>query len=121
MVGTAGERKVLRGMAGSPGVAYGPCTVFSHVARVGPRTEFGRDSGLRHSKTYVLESAVDNELLRLRVAVERAQRDLTVALAGIGSALGEQRTILEAYFLMLDDPMFHGRIREHIVKNRLCA
>lgn len=108
-------------MPGSPGTAYGPCTVFSHVARVGHRAEFGRDSGPRHSKTYVLESAVDDELLRLRAAVERAQRDLTVALAGIGHALGDQRIILEAYFLMLDDPMFHGRIREHIVKNRLCA
>lgn len=115
------ERKALRGMAGSPGTVYGPCTVFSHVARVGLRTEFGRDSGLRHSKTYVASNAVDDELLRLRVAVERAQRELTAALAGIGNALGEQRTILEAYFLMLDDPMFHGRIRERITRDRLCA
>ena len=120
-MGSAPERQSLRGTAGSPGIAYGPCTVFSHVARVGHRAEFGRESGLRHSKTYVSEGAIDDELLRLRAAVERAQRELTQAIAGIGAALGDQRTILEAYFLMLDDPLFHGRIREHITRGRLCA
>lgn len=121
MATPAPERKSLRGTSGSPGTAYGPCTVFSHVARVGHRAEFGRETGLRHSKTYVTQDSIDDELLRLRAAVERAQRDLTEALAGVGSALGDQRTILEAYFLMLDDPLFHERIRNHITNGRLCA
>lgn len=120
-MGIGPQRQSLRGTPGSPGVAYGPCTVFSHVARVGQRGELGRESGLRHSKTYVAESAIDAELLRLRVAVERAQRHLTQAISSVGAALGDQRVILEAYFLMLDDPLLHERIREHIIGGRLCA
>lgn len=115
-----GERTVVRGLPGAAGRAVGPCTVFANLARVG-KSEFGRDVGLRHSKTYIAESAIDSELSRLRSAVERAQHDLTAALAGLGSILGEQRAILEAYFLMLDDPMFHGKIRQHITVGRLCA
>ncbi len=120
-MGNGLQRQSLRGTPGSPGVAYGPCTVLSHVARVGQRGELGRESGMRHSKTYVAESAIDAELLRLRVAVERAQRHLTQAITGVGAALGDQRAILEAYILMLDDPLFHERIRAHITGGRLCA
>ena len=110
-------RRELRGLGGAAGTALGPCTVLANLTRFGKT----RETSVRHSKTYIAEHAIDDELARLRGAVERAQGELTVAMGSLSAVLGEQRAILEAYFLMLDDPMFHEKIRAHVQDGRLCA
>lgn len=95
-------------------MVVGRCTVVGVDGRQSSR------SSLRHSRNYVEPHEVDGELKRIRAAVERAQRDLQTARSR-ANLLAEQRAILDAYFLMVDDPLLHQKIDAAIRKQGYCA
>ncbi|HEY2513836.1 MAG TPA: phosphoenolpyruvate--protein phosphotransferase, partial [Polyangiaceae bacterium] len=101
------EPVVLKGIAGSPGVAVGPAVVLDDV-----RSGYAR----RHIHSYqVLE-----EIERVRHAVEGAKKSL-IEVASRLTATGPGRDnapILEAYLLMLSDPMLHEIVERKIRDER---
>jgi phosphotransferase system enzyme I (PtsI) len=103
------EPHIIKGIAGSPGVAVGVALVIGAM-----RAAYTR----RHVHTAQMEA----ELGRVRNAVENAK----TALREVTSRLpGEQAKahapILEAYLLMLDDPLLHERISRKIKVEKKCA
>ena len=98
---------VLKGIAGSPGVAVGPAVVLDDV-----REGYAR----RHIHGYqVLE-----EISRVQHAVEGAKKSLIDVAARL-STTGPGRDnapILEAYLLMLSDPLLHDLVEKKIRDER---
>jgi phosphotransferase system enzyme I (PtsI) len=100
---------VLRGIAGSPGVAVGPALVVGDM-----RVVFSR----RHVHT--AQSA--SEITRVREAIVRAQASLRAVGEQIGGqSAPDQRAILEAYVLMVADPLLLERIDRLIRDEKRCA
>ena len=99
---------MLRGIAGSPGVAIGPALVVGDT-----RSAYGR----RH----VTSSQVDAEIERLARAVEDAKRHLREVSARLVSAPMETGAILDAYLTMVGDPMLMERVTKKIREERKCA
>jgi phosphoenolpyruvate-protein phosphotransferase (PTS system enzyme I) len=100
---------VLRGSSASPGVAVARALVIAvqRSAYVQRRIEPGEEPV---------------ELARLSEAVQLAMRDLRdVAERAARGALREERAILEAYLMMLDDPMLRERVERHISREKMCA
>jgi len=102
------EAILLKGIAGSPGVAVGPALVLGDL-----RASFVR----RH----VRSSQVASELERVRVAVGAAQATLRAVDSRMPTAMREAAAILEAYQLMLSDPSLHSRIETRIKNDKKCA
>ena len=97
-----GRPLVLRGIAGSPGVAIAPCVI------VGPqRSAFTR----RHIKSH----EVDDELARFADAVDRARESLRVVSERVreGKA-GAETAILDAYAAMLGDETIADSVERHV-------
>lgn len=106
---TAEEPIVLRGIAGSPGVAVGPALVVGEMLSV-------------YSRRHVHAAQADAELERVRLAVRRAQDDLRrVATWDDSPALQEHGAILDAYVLMLQDPLLHEHIDRRVREEKKCA
>lgn len=108
---TAGleQAVVLRGIAGSPGVAVGPALVIGDM-----RTVFSR----RH----VHSAQIAHELARVSAAVVRAQESLRLVGQKVGGdAAPDQRAILEAYVLMVADPLLVERVERNIREEKRCA
>jgi phosphotransferase system enzyme I (PtsI) len=99
---------MLRGIAGSPGVAIGPALVVGDT-----RSAYGR----RH----VTASQVDAEIERLAHAVDDAKRHLREVSAQLMSAPMETSAILDAYLTMVGDPMLIERVIKKIHDERKCA
>ena len=99
---------MLRGIAGSPGVAIGPALVVGDT-----RSAYGR----RH----VTSSQVDAEIERLARAVDDAKRHLREVSARLVSAPMETGAILDAYLTMVGDPMLMERVTKKIREERKCA
>ena len=99
---------MLRGIAGSPGVAIGPALVVGDT-----RTAYGR----RH----IAASQVDGEIERLGRAVEDAKRHLREVSARMATAPMETSAILDAYLTMVGDPMLLERVIKKIREERKCA
>ena len=98
---------VLRGIAGSPGVAVGPAVVLDDV-----RAGYAR----RHIHSY---QAAD-EIERVHHAVAAAKQsliDVAARLSTTGPAR-DNAPILEAYLLMLSDPMLHELVERKIREER---
>ncbi|MCL2722957.1 MAG: phosphoenolpyruvate--protein phosphotransferase [Polyangiaceae bacterium] len=102
------EAIILKGIAGSPGVAVGPALVLGDV-----RSSFIR----RH----VRSSQIPAEFERIKNAVSTAQRTLREVGARMPSAMREASAILDAYQLMLEDPTLHERIHYKLKIERKCA
>ncbi len=92
---------LLKGIAGSPGVAVGPALVLGDL-----RASFVR----RHIHT----AQIPAEIERVRHAVEEAKRTLREVSGRMPAAMREASPILEAYELMLADPTLHERVEQKI-------
>jgi len=99
---------VLKGIAGSPGVAVGPALVVGET----------RAAYLRR---HISQSQVDAEVKRLQQAVTDAKKHVREVAARIPSAPMETNAILDAYLTMIGDPMLLDRIEHKIRDDRKCA
>lgn len=97
---------VLRGIAASPGVAVGVAVVVGDV-----KTTFARK--------HVHSAQIDAELARVAEAVKKAQASLRAVATQMHGA-HEHAGILDAYLMMLADPMLHAQIELH-VRAKKCA
>lgn len=102
----------LEGIGGSAGFAIGPAYVLDP----------GR-LGVVHRR--IKTGQVEAEIARFDAAVTAARRELREAIdrvKGRGSpASGAEVSILEAYALMVEDPMLLSGVHDEIQKNHLCA
>ncbi|HTQ41774.1 MAG TPA: phosphoenolpyruvate--protein phosphotransferase [Polyangiaceae bacterium] len=99
---------VLKGIAGSPGVAVGPALVVGET----------RAAYLRR---HITQAQVDAEVKRLQQAVTDAKKHVREVAARIPSAPMETNAILDAYLTMIGDPMLIDRIEHKIRDDRKCA
>jgi phosphoenolpyruvate-protein phosphotransferase (PTS system enzyme I) len=99
---------VLKGIAGSPGVAVGPALVVGET----------RAAYLRR---HISQSQVDAEVKRLQQAVTDAKKHVREVAARIPTAPMETNAILDAYLTMIGDPMLLDRITHKIRDDRKCA
>jgi phosphotransferase system enzyme I (PtsI) len=99
----------LKGIAGSPGVSVGPALVVGD-----PRAVYTR----RHIHT----AQMPEEIERVRVAVDAAKRTLKDVSARLQSGPAHDTTsILDAYLVMLSDPLLHETIERKIRDEKKCA
>jgi phosphotransferase system enzyme I (PtsI) len=105
---SSGSRtEILRGIAGSPGVAIGTAVVLGSSRSAYPRRRIDtRDAGA--------------ELLRFRAAVDRVQRDLR-DIGARSAGKGAEASILEAYVLMVGDPALAEAVRAGVERELRCA
>lgn len=101
------ESQTLRGIAGSPGVAIGPAVVLG-------------TSGTRFKKSKIADRDIESEVERFRAAVKLAKSGLR-GLVERTSRLGTELTILEAYTLMVGDPILADEAERRIRGGRECA
>ncbi|MEO5725481.1 MAG: putative PEP-binding protein, partial [Byssovorax sp.] len=102
-----GRSDVLRGIAGSPGVAVGRAVVMGAQKTV-------------HRHRFVAPSEVSSEIARYNEAVERAQQDLREMATLVGDRRAET-SILEAYVLMVADETLAESVRVQIETDRRCV
>ncbi len=102
------ESHVLKGIAGSPGVAVGPALVLGDL-----RASFVR----RH----VPSAHVQQELDRVKQAVNDAKQTLREVSNRMPKAMHDASPILEAYEMMLADPTLHERVERKIRHDKKCA
>ncbi len=103
------EKVLIKGLPGSPGVAVGPALVIGEMRAA-------------YTRRHIPHSAADEEVLRLRRAVEGAKESLKEVSARMGAqAARDHGPILEAYLLMLEDPLLHERVEKRIRVERKCA
>jgi len=99
--------EVLTGIAGSPGVAIGTALVLgSRMQQV--------------AKRHVDPSFHDSEVARFRRAVGRARSELRVISTRVPN-VSTAHSVLEAYALMVDDPMLAEEVERVIRQERRCA
>jgi phosphotransferase system enzyme I (PtsI) len=98
---------VLRGIAGSPGVAIGKAVVFGSP----------RDAIVHR---LVEPREVEIELARYHLAVSRAQQDLR-EMARRVEGKSVESSILEAYVLMVGDESLADAVRQQIEGDRRCV
>ena len=97
----------LRGISGSAGVAIGPAVVTGH-------------SAARFKQRHIADHDVEGEILRFQSAVRQAKSGLRKVMQR-ASHLGAELTILEAYTLMLGDPILAEETERFIRVDRLCS
>jgi phosphoenolpyruvate-protein phosphotransferase (PTS system enzyme I) len=99
----------LKGIAASPGVAVGRVLVLG-------------DSRASYTRRRITTSHIPTEIVRIRHAVEQAKQSLIDVSAEIPpEAAPDQSAILDAYLMMLGDPMLHTRVERGIREERKCA
>jgi phosphotransferase system enzyme I (PtsI) len=103
----SGPSARLHGIAGSPGIAIGPAVV------IGP-------SAARFKQRNVADHDVEAEVLRFHSAVKHARAGLRRVMQRAGH-LGAELTILEAYILMLGDPVLAEESERRIRVDRQCS
>lgn len=102
------ERVVLEGIAGSAGIATGRALVLA-----GRRSLFVRRTLSREE--------CDGEVARVRASAERAQGQIRAVAGSMPQGGRTAVPVLEAYLLMLEDPMLHDRVERKIRRDRKCA
>jgi len=98
---------VVEGIAGSPGVAVGPALVVGDV-----HTAYVR----RHVHTV----NIDGEVARIKKAVSVAQEALREVSSRLSGA-NDQKPILDAYLMMLADPLLHEEVERRVRDEKKCA
>lgn len=99
----------LRGIAGSPGVAVGPALVIGEMLAV-------------YSRRHIHTVQADGEIERVKQAVRRAQEDLRLVATRVDSPSSQEHgAILDAYLLMLQDPLLHEHIERRVRHEKKCA
>jgi phosphoenolpyruvate-protein phosphotransferase (PTS system enzyme I) len=101
------ESTLLRGIAGSPGVAVGKAVVLGS-----PRSAYAHRP--------IGEDEVTREVRRYELAVARAQQDLREMAKRVGDRRAES-SILEAYILMVGDETLAEAVRRNIQDDLHCA
>jgi phosphotransferase system enzyme I (PtsI) len=99
---------VLKGIAGSPGVAVGPALVMG-------------DTKAAYARRHVPTAAIEAEVGRLVKAVEDARRHVREVSARLPKAPVETSGILDAYLAMIGDPMLVDRVEHKIRDEKKCA
>ncbi len=102
------EPITLRGIAGSAGVAVGKAVVLG-------------DATAQIVRKHIASSHIADEVARLHTAVHAAKdavREIEARLTGIGP---ETTTILEAYQLMLSDPLLLTAVEKKVRNEKKCA
>ena len=99
---------VLKGIAGSPGVAVGPALVVGDL-----KTAYAR----RH----VSSAQIESEIGRLTRAVDDARRHVREVSARLPATPIETNGILDAYLTMIGDPMLFERVERKIRDEKKCA
>lgn len=102
------EPITLRGIAGSAGVAVGKAVVLG-------------DAATQIVRKHIASAQIADEIARLHVAVHMAKdavREIEARLTGIGA---ETTTILEAYQLMLSDPLLLTAVEKKVRLEKKCA
>jgi phosphotransferase system enzyme I (PtsI) len=97
----------LKGIAGSPGVAVGPALVVG-------------DTHTAFARRYIHTANIEHELARVKRAVESAQASLREVSRSLSGA-HDQKPILDAYLMMLADPLLHEEIEKRIKGEKKCA
>jgi phosphotransferase system enzyme I (PtsI) len=93
---------ILKGIAGSPGVTVGPALVIGDTRAVYTR---------RHIHTAQIEA----EVARVQSAVDAAKKSLKEVSARLHAGpLHDTAPILDAYLMMLSDPLLHEVIEKKI-------
>jgi len=98
---------VLRGIAGSPGVAIGKAVVFGHSRAPCPRYP-------------ITPADFDSEIRRFEDAVARAQHELREMMQRLTEKSAEA-SILEAYTLMTGDPVLAEAVHRQVRHEKRCA
>jgi phosphotransferase system enzyme I (PtsI) len=99
---------VLKGIAGSPGVAVGLALVVG-------------DTKTAYTRRYVSSAQIDNEVQRLGQAVVDAKRHVREVSARLPPGPLETNAILDAYLTMIGDPMLIERVEKKIREEKKCA
>jgi len=101
--------RVLKGIAASPGVAFGHAVTAWDPELV--------------TLNYTLEEAeVETQVESLRNSIEKSRRQLRKMQAELeSSAAGDSTTLIDAHLLILEDSMFIDRIVEKIRAERINA
>jgi phosphotransferase system enzyme I (PtsI) len=100
---------LLKGIAGSPGVAVGTAHVLG-------------DTRSQYTRRHIHAAQIEDEIERLHRAVETAKASLKEVSARMASSQAlEPSTILEAYLMMLGDPLLHQRVEKKIRQEKKCA
>lgn len=102
------ERVVLTGVSGSAGVAVGRALVLGG----------GRSAFLRRT---VAEDECEAEVQRVRTAARIAQDQIKTVAENMPASSRTAAPVLDAYLLMLSDPMLHDRVERKIRRDRKCA
>ncbi len=102
------DAHLLKGIAGSPGVAVGPALVLGDL-----RASFVR----RH----IPSAHIQQELDRVKQAVHDAKQTLREVSLRMPQAMHDASPILEAYEMMLADPTLHERVERRIRHDKKCA
>lgn len=98
---------LVRGIAGSPGIAIGTAVIAGSQRQTHPR---------RH----VAAVDVPEEMARFIDAVALAQADLRDMAERVADRPAEA-SILDAYVLMVGDETLAAAVRQHVETDRLCA
>lgn len=99
---------MLQGLGGSPGVVVGKAFVVGAI-------------GAHHVARKVDPPNAERERERVRTAVAGAQNSLRGVVEQMPEGAPSVGPILDAYLLMLDDPMMMGRVRDKIDEGELSA
>jgi phosphotransferase system enzyme I (PtsI) len=99
---------VLRGIAGSPGVAVGPALVVG-------------DTRTAYTRRHVSSAQIDTEIQRLAQAVADAKRHVREVSARLPPGPLETNAILDAYLTMIGDPMLIERVEKKIRDEKKCS
>ena len=101
------ETTILRGIAGSPGVAIGTAVVLGSSRATYPRR-------------FIDPNHTAAEVARFLGGVDRAQRELREMAARVGDKRAET-SILEAYVMMVGDDILAEAVKGHITDGNRCA
>jgi phosphotransferase system enzyme I (PtsI) len=107
--GSAPAGAVFRGIPGSPGVAIGPALVIG-------------DSRTVYTRRHIHAAQIDAEIARVTDAVLAAKNTLKEVSQRLEAGPAHDTTpILDAYLVMLSDPLLHEAIVRKIREERKCA
>jgi phosphoenolpyruvate-protein phosphotransferase (PTS system enzyme I) len=99
---------LIKGIAGSPGVAVGPALVVG-------------DTKTAYARRHVATAQIEGEITRLKQAVEEAKRRVREVSARLPSGPHDPSGILDAYLAMIGDPMLLERVERKIRDEKKCA
>jgi phosphotransferase system enzyme I (PtsI) len=107
--GSAPAGAIFRGIPGSPGVAVGPALVIG-------------DSRAVYTRRHIHAAQIDAEIGRVEGAVLAAKTTLKEVSQRLEAGPAHDTTpILDAYLVMLSDPLLHEAIARKIKEERKCA